>query len=342
MADLKPAYLIHGDDSVQIDAWRKRVRVRVAREGASASLEILKDERLTGEAMVAAISSLTLSVGRRYVLADGIERWKDAEVKLVAKALADMPADTVVVMIKQPKPSAKGKEAEAQPAAVLVKAVEGCGGEVRLHKGPARGGLLKWIGDRARALELALDRDAAQALVERAGFDDKGRLRQQRLLRELEKLSVYAGGERSVSTEDVEAVAVSAAESRIYDLADAVIDGDGEGAIRIAEELRERGLDIMHILYSLLRQLRNCHRAWAMDAAGQSLNDIQSELRLPHFLIKDIVAQARRADPEQVERAIDLVAELDWQIRGGGTLDADSALTLTLARATGALESTAA
>ena len=35
MAELKPAYLIHGDDDAKIDAWRKRIRARAEREAAT-------------------------------------------------------------------------------------------------------------------------------------------------------------------------------------------------------------------------------------------------------------------------------------------------------------------
>ena len=80
MAELKPAYLICGDDEARIDAWRGRLRARAEAGGPSTTLDVIKDERLTAESVEAAMSSLTLSVGRRYVLVDGVERWKEADV----------------------------------------------------------------------------------------------------------------------------------------------------------------------------------------------------------------------------------------------------------------------
>jgi DNA polymerase III delta subunit len=69
---------------------------------------------------------------------------------------------------------------------------------------------------------------------------------------------------------------------------------------------------------------------------------VQSELRVPQFVARRIVAQARRADPEQLERALDVLADLDFEIRGGGQLDADSALTIALTRATANTEAVGA
>ena len=50
--------------------------------------------------------------------------------------------------------------------------------------------LPKWVLDRAKELDLNLDRDAAEALVELVGLEDR-QPRLRRLLRELEKLAVY-------------------------------------------------------------------------------------------------------------------------------------------------------
>jgi DNA polymerase-3 subunit delta len=331
VAELKPAYLIWGDDEVRLDAWRGRLRARVAAEGSSAALELLRDERLSGQAVAAAISTLTLSVGQRYVLADGIERWKERDVKETTTALAAVPAGTVVVLI------AVGK---APPG--LAKAVEKAGGEVHACEAPKAAAYPAWVSERAHELGLVLDRDAAQALVERVGEDEQRRPRQQRMVRELEKLAVFAGGEREIGVQDIDALTASTVDARVYELADAVVERDPDRALRVAEDLRGRGEDIMHILFALLRQLRQCRRAWALVSSGRSLRDVQSELRVPQFVARRIVAQGRRADPEQLERALDVLADLDYAIRGAGQLDADSALTIALTRAAARTEAVGA
>jgi DNA polymerase-3 subunit delta len=319
--ELKPAYLISGDDGVRLDAWRLRVRGRAQREAPSASLEVLRDERLTPDAFAAAVSALTLAVGRRYVLADGVERWKDADTKKAAAALASLPAGTVVVLI------CSGKA----PAA-LVKAVKAAGGELHVCAAPKAGAYPRWVVERARELGLTISRDAVQVLLERIGQN------QQRLLRELEKLATYSGDKEAVGVDDVDAVTASAAEARAFALADALVDGDGSTALALAEELRARGEEVMGILFALLRQLRNTQRVAAMLAAGRSMPDVQSELRVPAWVARKLITQARRADPERLERALELLADLDYAFRGAGDLDADTALTLALTGATEGVE----
>jgi DNA polymerase-3 subunit delta len=338
VSELKPCYLVYGDDDVKLDSWRRRLRARTEEEGSSTTLEVLKDERLTGEAVASVLSSMTLSVGRRYVLADGVERWKDRDVQPVAAALGSLGPETVVVFIasRSERDRQAGKRTVEAPAR-LVKAVKAAGGEVTEYSAPKGAGYPRWIAERGRELGVALTREGAQALLELVGQN------QRRLLRELEKLSAFVGaGEgaedaREVGRETVEALASSAVEARTYELADAVIDADGERAMRLAEELRARGEDLMYILFALRRAVGHCHRAWVMTASGRTVSDIQSDLRVPGYVAKRVVAQARRSDAERIEHAIDLLAELDWAIRGGaGSLDPESALTLTLTRASAA------
>ena len=85
-AELKPAYLVCGDDVVKHDQWRARVRDRMRTEGDSSAHELLKGDQLSPDAVVQAVSALTLALGRRWVMADGIERWSDRDASSVAEA----------------------------------------------------------------------------------------------------------------------------------------------------------------------------------------------------------------------------------------------------------------
>jgi DNA polymerase III subunit delta len=329
VSDLKPAYLIHGDDDVKLDAWRRRVRARADSEGTAATLELLAGDDSTPAALAAATGALTLSTGRRYLLAAGVERWKEKDLGPLEAALADLPPDTVVVMLGRGKVvKGKGPAPEA-----LAKAVSASGGEVQVCEAPRDRAYPRWIAEHGRDLGLTLTDDAAQALLERASRDEQRKVRPQHLLRELEKLACYAPEDGRVDRDTVEALTVTDVEARAYELAEAVIERERERALAVAEDLRDRGEDIMHILFALLRQLRQCRRAWAMLEAGKSKQEIQSALRVPQFVARQVAARAERANGEQLERALHELAELDYAVRGAGNLDAATALTLALNRA---------
>src|SRR5438045_3976227 len=123
MADMKPAYLVHGDDDVKLDGWRARVRERVA-EDDGADLEVLRDDRVTCEAVAEALGLLTLGTGRRWVVADGVQDWKEKDVGPVAEALKNPDPDTVVIFIAEMNPKARrgSPASKGQAPAALVKA----------------------------------------------------------------------------------------------------------------------------------------------------------------------------------------------------------------------------
>ena len=84
----KPAYLIHGDDHGRLAERRAKLRAMAESESGANGAEVLEGDDATPEAAAAALSAMTFAIGRRFVIVDGVERWKDADVKkhLVAGA----------------------------------------------------------------------------------------------------------------------------------------------------------------------------------------------------------------------------------------------------------------
>src|SRR5690242_17567632 len=179
MADLKPAYLVHGDDEAKLDSWRRRLRARALEEGPSTGLEVIAGEALTADRFVEATGALTLAMGRRFVLADGVERWKEKEVKQAVEALKSLPADTVVLMLACGKVvRRRGEDPKGPAPGALVKAVTEIGGEVQVCGAPTAAKYPAWTVKQGEELGLTISADAAQALVERVGTDENRNVRQ--------------------------------------------------------------------------------------------------------------------------------------------------------------------
>jgi DNA polymerase III subunit delta len=316
VADLKPAYLICGDDDAKIDAWRTRVRKRAEAENGPGGLEAFDARSADAGEVVASLAALTFATGTRYLLVDDVGAWKAPEVAPLLDALAAPPPDTVLVLVVRGKPL-KG----------IVKAVEQAGGEVREHAAPKPWELPKWATGRARELGLRLDSEAAKALVALAGPG------QQRMSRELEKLAIALHPEPTVHVDDVERLVAGDASPRVYDLADALVGGNVEAAIELAEELALHGERPSRFVYPIVGRLREVHRAVELLEGGLTEKELAGALKAPPWRVKKVVALARRADREALERALCRFADLEIELRGGGALDEETAVTLTLARA---------
>jgi DNA polymerase-3 subunit delta len=330
MAEPKNLFLVQGDDEVKVDGWRRRVHDRAAADPES-SMETFP-EQTAAEEVVAAMTAMTLGIGRRWMLVEGAERWKDKDVQAVADALAGLPPDTTAVLVATGKvDQRKGGPAPAK----LVKAVEKCGGEVKTFKAPTTARYAPWAAEQGKKVGLTLSPDAAQALVDRVGEteDRPPRLRERRLMRELEKIAVYAPDAGRVDLDTVEQLTASDVEARVHQLADALVEGNTAAALRLAEDLRDRGTEMMHILFGLLRKVRDTRRVWALLEEGASSQEVAAALRVPPFIAKRIMAQAQRTDGARLERLAAALADLDYGVRGGANVDAGTELTLLVAGA---------
>jgi DNA polymerase-3 subunit delta len=315
LAELKPVYLICGDDDAKTDAWRSRVRKRADAENGPGGLESFDASRDTSEAVVASLAALTFATGTRYVMVDDVGAWKAADASPLTDAIGALPPDTVLVLVVRGKPLKS-----------MVAAVEQAGGEIREHAAPKPWEMPKWAIGRARELGLRLDNEAAKALVTIVGHG------QQRLSRELEKLSIALYPEPTATVDDVERLAAGEASPKLYDLADAVVDGNVESAIQLAEELSEWGERPSRFVYPIVGRLREVHRAVELLESGLTEKQLAGALKMPPWRAKKVVSLARRADRETLQRAICRFADLEVELRGGGSLDEQTAVTLTLAR----------
>jgi DNA polymerase-3 subunit delta len=330
VADLKPVYLVSGDDDVKIDAWRARVKKRAEDEGGTGALEQHDAGAMPPDALAADLAALTFATGTRYMLIEGVESWKAAQLDPLEKALADMPPETVLVLIARGKAQAR-----------LTKAVEKAGGEVRDYEAPNARQLGKWTIERAAEQNLKIDADAARTLVQIVGP------RQQRLAREVERLALLAYPEGKLDTAQIAEMAAGDTTLQAYELADAIVDGNERHALAIAEALTVQGEAPGRLLYAVVRRLRDVHRAAELLDAGVRENDVPGKLGMPPWLAKRIVAAAKKAGRHALEDAICAFAKLEIDLRGGGlraafSLDEQTALSLAIVRACGGIQKRAA
>ncbi len=190
MADLKPAYLIHGDDHGAVAERRARLRALAEGGGDACSVELLEGEQGTPAGVAYALCAMTFAVGRRVLIVDGVERWKQAEVERdLTPAMRELPPDTTLALFAR-------EEGRAKAPAALHKAVQKAGGQIVAESTIKPWELPRWVREQASRMGLALDADAAKALVGQVGE------RQQRLLRELEKLALEVEGTGGGPAED--------------------------------------------------------------------------------------------------------------------------------------------
>ena len=323
MPTFKPAYLIHGDDHGRIAERRARLRQLAEGESGPQGVELLEGDGATPEAVAATLSAMTFAIGRRFIVVDGVERWKDKDLDRLESILTDIPPDTTVAFFAREDNRAKAPER-------LHDAVRKAGGDVAAEQSVKPWELPKWVTGRARELGLQLDTDAARALIAQVGD------RQQRLLRELEKLALSADPGSRIDVEQIEAQAASSAEQRAWSLADALLTGDAAAASRTFLALRAQGERLPGLIYWMAQRVRTALEAVQSVEAGESESQVKRRLRMPTRAADRMLTDARRMGIERLREALEQIADLELSSRGGarGAASEDTAALTTIQRIT--------
>ncbi len=304
----KPAYLVLGDDHGRIAERRAKLRALAEAESGVGGVEVLEGDACTAGAIVDALSTMSFAMGRRFVIADGVERWKDADAEAVAAALAGMDGETVTLALFG------REEGRYKVPDGLRKAVEAAGGVVAEEAAVKPWHLPGWVQARARELGLEIDKAGAATLIAQVGD------RQQRLLRELEKLALEHGEGARIGVEEIEGAAAVSAERQVWALVDALVARDRPHATRAFLELRAQGETLPRLVPLVARRVRDVLSIAQRLDAGESPAQVKSSLKMIPWAADQRIKEARATDVEALQRTLEELAELELGSRGNTEL----------------------
>ncbi len=322
MADaLKPIYLFSGSDESKLTAALSRLRARAEREGGPGALEDFSGAPGAPpdiDGLTASIPAISLTAEHRYLLADGVDRWKAPQVKALAEALAGPLEDVTIVLV-----------ARGAPPKGLAEAVKQAGGDAISFEAPRKRDLPGWLVAGARERGFQLTPQGARLLAARVGDSTA------RLATELDRLATWAGPGGQVDAEDVESVTADDSERAGWTLGDAIVARDVPAAVASADDLLAQGDAVTPLVYGMASRLRNAHQAASALAAGVPAAKVEAELPMAPYPSKMLVRSVRGTDPAELSEAIGSIADLEWWTRGGSNYGDAVALTLAVRQAAG-------
>ncbi len=328
-AEIGPAYLLAGTDQAKLDEALTRLRLRAEHESGPGSLESFSaapgsSAAPDAEAMAVAVPAMSLTAERRYLVADGVERWSAKQAGAVIAALASLPPDVTIVLVARERPPR-----EKAPKA-LAEAVEAAGGKVHRLEAPKARDLPRWLVAEARRRGFELENEAARVLGERLGAGTA------RLASELDRLSVWADAGGSVTAEDLESMIADTSEEVVWALSDAIVDRNPTAALDAAERLADQGEGVTPLIYQAAKRLREAHAALEMIDSGKSAREVEAALPMHPYAAKMLLRRLDGRGLDEVRAATCAIADLEWWTRGGADYPERVALTLAVRRAAGA------
>jgi DNA polymerase III subunit delta len=303
-------YLLLGDDEERKARGVERLR-------GDRPVEAYDASETGPEAVVSACNSYSLFGEGPFVLVKNLDAWIAAQKAVVVDYLEN-PAPAADLVLLGKKLGAREK---------LLAAVEKSG-EVHNFEQPTGKALVEWVVGHAKKQDLDLPEDVARNLIERC-LGDK-----MRLTSELEKLALYVG-EDTATQEDVEALCPPDAQSNIFAFVDSLAAGDRGKALKLLEDLISTGEPPLRVTYMVRRQFGLVARARALFERGASQREVAGALKVPPFVARKLEEQARGLGEGDLERALDLVLDLERGLKGGSDLGDELQVELAVLRLSG-------
>jgi DNA polymerase III delta subunit len=122
-------------------------------------------------------------------------------------------------------------------------------------------------------------------------------------------------------------------EAAVWALSDALLEGDSEQALAIAERLISQGENVTGLIYGLASRLRKACQAAAQLEEGVPPKQVEADLGMHPYAARQLVRRLGAASVDDLREATIALADLEVWCRGGADYGDELALTLALRRA---------
>jgi DNA polymerase-3 subunit delta len=311
-------YILHGEDELTCSETLAGLKARLGPpELAALNTTVFDGTDVTLAELKNACDTMPFMTQRRLVIVNGLlsrlvtspksgkkrakSGWQESYLGDLADYLPHLPETTRLVFVES------RQLADSHP--IVRQAKQDEFGYVRAFVPPKD--LVKWVCRRATDKGGELSPQAAAALVEAVGAD-------QRLLdQEIEKLLAYVNLERPVTSQDVSLLVPYAQEAVIFDAVDALGQRDGVKAAQLLHNLLDHGNEPLYLLAMIVRQFRLLIQIKELAIEGLPPPAIAKAIKLHPFPTRKLYTQARNFKLEQLERIHRHLLEIDVQIKTG-------------------------
>ena len=300
---LRPVYLLSGDEPLLIQECADLVRA-AARRGGCSERRVLdtSDRGFNWQDLDQDASSLSLFAEQRLLELRIPNGKPGAEGSKALLAYLDNPSPGDVLLI------VAGRIDKASTNSKWYKALDQAGATVQLW--PVKPDELpRWLNQRAQSLGLRLEREAVEILAERV----EGNLLA--AVQELEKLRLIAGDNTLNARQVTEAVADSARYNP-FALADVALAGRATDCLRMLHGLRGEGAQPPALLWSLVRELQGLRDFCGLVEAGHAPGQVLAQARVWKSRQPVLQAALERHTVASCDHLLALAGRVDGSIKG--------------------------
>lgn len=318
--------VLHGEDEFSLDEEVARLRAELdGGPNAGLNTTVLEGPEATVPEILGAVEAYPFLADARVVIARGLlahltrkgagETGKKG-VELLTQALPALPAWSRLIFVE------RGKLADSNAVLKLASDPKGSGAVRRFDPPEDSTG---WILKRAALYNGKIETEAARAL----SAVTQGDLRLAD--NELYKLIAFVG-DRSVTEADVAQLTPYVAEVVVFDMVDALAEGRGEKAARLAHRLLDQNEDLFGLLAMITRQFRLLLlvRDYLDEGGRSDEGSVAKTVGAHPYVAKKLLGQVRHFDYPQLVKIYTTLYTTDVRIKTG-EIQPELALDLLIA-----------
>lgn len=141
------------------------------------------------------------------------------------------------------------------------------------------------------------------------------------LLGELEKLILFTGDGQTITEKHVREVCELSHQSKIFELTDAIAEGNREKALTMLEALLSSREPSQLILVMIGRQFLQLYNVKQMQEMSATQAEINEKLGVPEFVARKLANQAKNYTLKQLKKRIECALDMDEAIKNGQMKD---------------------
>lgn len=303
-----PVYTLFGAETYMRDLAAKTIADLVLSESSLKEFNEIEHSQKDGkvEYALADAEQLPMMSARRVIKITGVvvsansnkDNLKEADEELLERYLK-RPAETSVVIFIADELDKRRKISKLlleNSAAVEFTALNDF--ELR-----------KWIRDKAKELNAAVDEKAVGYLIALLGTDAR------KITVEIEKLAVAALPDKLITEELVEKLVPNSREISNFDLTDNLLAGNKSKALQVLRKVLDDGAEPLMLLGLIANNFHRLFLAKELMNQGVERREVARIMKLPPFKQEEFLATARRADAKRLSRIMRRIADTDLAVK---------------------------
>ncbi|MBD5444756.1 MAG: DNA polymerase III subunit delta [Lachnospiraceae bacterium] len=296
---LKPLYLLYGEEAYLIKQYRDRLKDALMNGGDAMNYHYFEGKDVNIGEVIDLAETMPFFSDRRVIIIENSGLFKHGGEQL-AEYLKE-PSETAFFVLV---------EKEIDKRSKLFKAVSANGRAIEF-KAQDESVLKRWIlGILKKENKKITERDL-QLFLEKTGTD------MENISKELEKLICYCIDKEVIDKADIETVCIRQINNQIFDMMNAIAEKRQKEAMELYYDLLTLKEPPMRILFLLARQFNLLLQVKELNNKGYSSKTIGENVGLPGFIAGKYVNQAAKFSTADLRLAVTDCVETEEAVKTG-------------------------